>query len=267
MSVSELSVFILCGGQGTRLREETEFRPKPMVNIGERPILWHIMKIYDHYGFNDFVLCLGYKAELIKDYFLNYRTQRASCKVHLRGGVVELLGHDTALEDWRVALIDTGLDTLTGTRIKRALKFSDNRRFFVTYGDGVADVDIDRLLAHHRRSSRLATITAVRPSSRFGELDLNGDQVRSFTEKPQVGEGWINGGFMVFEREAFDILPDGENAPLETAVLEKLSRNGQVSVYRHDGFWQCMDTYREMQLLEEHWRSGHAAWCKWAPKS
>lgn len=267
MNANHISVFILCGGQGTRLREETEFKPKPMVRIGDRPILWHIMKIFDHYGFKNFVLCLGYKSEIIKDYFLNHRTHHGSCRVDLRDGSVQSIGDSALREDWRVALLDTGLETLTGARIKRALRHVDDRQFFVTYGDGVADINIDSLLAHHQRAGRLVTITAVRPSSRFGELDLQGDQVRSFQEKPQVGEGWINGGFMVFEREAFEILPDGENAPLETAVLENLSRQGQVSVYRHDGFWQCMDTYREVQLLEERWRSGRAAWCTWEKES
>jgi glucose-1-phosphate cytidylyltransferase len=261
--LDELAVFILCGGQGTRLREETEFRPKPMVKIGERPIIWHIMKIYDHYGFRDFVLCLGYKSEIIKDYFMNYRSHRGSYRLALRDGVLEPIEDEAPVEDWHVALIDTGTNTLTATRIKRALAVVPAPRFFLTYGDGVANVDIPALLAHHEKSGRLVTITAVRPSSRFGELDLHGDQVRSFQEKPQVGEGWINGGFMVFEREAMDVLPDGENASLESSVLETLSRQGHVSVFRHSGFWQCMDTYREMQLLEDLWQSGHAPWRLW----
>jgi len=264
MDDQEFSVFILCGGQGTRLREETEFRPKPMVKIGDRPILWHIMKIYDYYGFRDFVLCLGYKAEMIKDYFLNYRTHRGSYRLALRGGDIEPIKDESPIEDWRIALIDTGIDTLTGTRVKRALAVTHCRRFFLTYGDGVANIDIAALLEHHKRAGRLVTITAVRPSSRFGELSLHGDQVRSFQEKPQVGEGWINGGFMMCEREAFDVLGDGKNAALETAVLETLSRQGQVSVYRHEGFWQCMDTYRERQLLEDLWNSGEAAWRMWS---
>jgi glucose-1-phosphate cytidylyltransferase len=264
MVSNEFSVFILCGGQGTRLREETEFRPKPMVKIGDRPILWHIMKIYDHYGFRDFVLCLGYKAEIIKDYFMNYRTHRGSYRLSLRGGNIEPLTHEAPIEDWRIALVDTGIETLTATRIKRALTVTQTQRFFLTYGDGVANVDIAALVEHHKKAGRLVTITAVRPSSRFGELDLRGDHVRSFQEKPQVGQGWINGGFMVFEREAFDVLPDAENASLESSVLETLSRQGHVSVYRHGGFWQCMDTYREMQLLEDLWQSGHAPWRLWS---
>jgi glucose-1-phosphate cytidylyltransferase len=259
----DLGVIILCGGQGTRLREETEFKPKPMVAIGGRPILWHIMRIYDYFGCDDFHLCLGYKAEVIKDYFLNYRSNSGSHRVKLDTGSIEAIGLKERIEPWRVSLIDTGIETLTGTRVKRALEVLDGDRFFLTYGDGVADIDVDRLLAHHIASGRLATVTAVRPSSRFGELDIEGDRLRNFVEKPQVGSGWINGGFMVFERKAFDILsPDG-NEPLETAVLEPLSSEGQVSVFRHDGFWQCMDTFREVQLLETMWAEGRAAWQVW----
>ena len=259
----DLGVIILCGGQGTRLREETEFKPKPMVPIGERPILWHIMRIYDHFGCSNFHLCLGYKAEIIKDYFLNYRSNTGSHRVHLPTGKVEPVGQEEAIENWNVSLIDTGIETLTGTRVRRALEVLEGDRFFLTYGDGVADIDIDRLLAHHLESGRLVTVTAVRPSSRFGELNLEGETVRSFVEKPQVGSGWINGGFMVFERKAFDGLARHGNEPLETAVLEKLSETGQVSVYRHHGFWQCMDTFREMQLLETMWAEHRAAWRMW----
>lgn len=264
MNASDLPVFILCGGHGTRLREETEFRPKPMIMIGARPVLWHIMKIYDHFDFNDFVLCLGYKAEVIKEYFLNYRTHVGSCRIDLRAGDVEQVGGGQDIEDWQVSLIDTGIHTMTGLRVQRALSVIPAQRFLLTYGDGVANVDIGSLLKHHEASGGLATITAVRPSSRFGELNLQGDQVHSFQEKPQTDAGWINGGFMVFEREAFDLLNPEENEPLETAVLEKLSKQGSLSVYRHDGFWQCMDTYREMQLLEDLWRSGNAAWRLWS---
>ncbi len=264
MSDSNLPVFILCGGHGTRLREETEFRPKPMIMIGNRPVLWHIMKIYDYFGFRNFVLCLGYKAEVIKDYFLNYRAHVGSSSINLRAGEVESVGGDKEIEDWHVSLIDTGIHTMTGLRVQRALKVIPAQRFLLTYGDGVANVDVQSLLEHHKKAGGLATITAVRPSSRFGELGLQGDTVRSFLEKPQTDAGWINGGFMVFEREAFDLLETEQNEPLETAVLEKLSEQGQLSVYRHDSFWQCMDTYREMQLLEGLWRSGNAAWHLWA---
>src|SRR6201992_3383410 len=254
---------ILCGGQGTRLREETEFKPKPMVAIGNRPILWHIMRIYSHFGCKDFHLCLGYKAEIIKDYFLNYRSNTGSYRVNLAQNQVEHIGPPEHIEDWRVSLIDTGIETLTGTRVKRALSMLDGDRFFLTYGDGVADVDIDRLLDHHVASGRMVTVTAVRPSSRFGELDLEGDAVRSFVEKPQVGSGWINGGFMVFERQACETLSSDGNDPLETSVLETLSRENQVSVYRHSGFWQCMDTFREMQFLVAVRAENRAAWRMW----
>lgn len=258
-----LPVFILCGGQGTRLREETEFRPKPMVVIGDRPILWHIMKIYDHFAFRHFVLCLGYRADLIRDYFINYRTYSGSCRVDLKSGSFSTLGGRDEIEDWQVDLVDTGLNTLTGSRIKRALKLVPAKRILLTYGDGVADVDIGALVAHHERVGRMATITAVRPSSRFGELDLHGDHVTSFLEKPQTGAGWINGGFMVVDTEVFDLLPDHANEPLETAILQELSKRGELSVYRHDGFWQSMDTFREMQLLNELWSGQTAPWKVW----
>lgn len=262
-SCRDVGAIILCGGLGTRLREETEFKPKPMVPVGGRPILWHIMKIYSHFGVRDFHLCLGYKSEVIKDYFLNYHSNTGSHRVELRTGTVELLGPSEPVEDWRVSLIDTGVETLTGSRVKRALQVLDGDRFFLTYGDGVADIDIAALLRHHEASGRLFTITAVRPSSRFGELDLDGDSIRSFKEKPQVGAGWINGGFMVFERRAFDILPMEDNSPLETVVLERMCEEGQVNVYRHDRFWQCMDTYREMQMLDAMWRERRAPWQLW----
>lgn len=263
MEPSELPVFILCGGRGTRLREETEYRPKPMVAVGERPILWHLMKIFEHHGCKDFVLCLGYKAEVIREYFLNYRAYSGSCRVELRSGNVHRLGHQDSIEDWNVSLVDTGLESLTGLRVQRALRVSPAKRFFLTYGDGVANVDLRALLQQHEQSGRLATVTAVHPSSRFGELDIDGDQARSFNEKPQTDQGWINGGFMVIEREALDLLPLEANEPLETAVMEALSKSGQLGVYRHDGFWQCMDTYRESELLNALWNSQQAQWKVW----
>jgi glucose-1-phosphate cytidylyltransferase len=263
MNSIDLPVFILCGGQGTRLREETEFRPKPMVTIGDRPILWHLMKTYAHYGCDDFVLCLGYKAEVIRDYFLNYRAYSGSSRVALGSGEVTRLGDAEKIEDWNVSLVDTGLLSLTGLRVQKALEVCPAERFFLTYGDGVADVDLNALLAQHIKSGRLATVTAVHPSSRFGELDIEGDCARSFNEKPQTDQGWINGGFMVLEREAMDLLPLGADEPLETAVMEKLSSLGQLSVYRHEGFWQCMDTFRESELLNSMWKSDSAKWKVW----
>jgi glucose-1-phosphate cytidylyltransferase len=258
-SIRDLDVVILCGGLGTRLREETEFKPKPMVEIGGRPILWHIMNHYRHFGAQRFVLCLGYRGDVIRDYFLHYRLRNRDFAVDLDSGGVEVLSNGGG-EDWRVVLAETGHDTLTGSRLRQALTYVRGDTFVATYGDGVSDVDLDRLLAHHRACGKLATVTAVHPSSRYGELAIENGHVRSFLEKPQVTEGWINGGFMVFEREAFERVSPRDNVSLEVAVLESLAREKQLAVYRHPGFWQCMDTYREMQLLNEMWESGRAPW-------
>ena len=257
-----MQAIILCGGFGTRLREETEFRPKPLVKIGERPILWHIMKHYRHHGVRDFVLCLGYRGTDIRDYFLNYRNHVADCHIDLASGAVTFPG-DEAATDWRVSLIDTGQDTLTGSRIKKVLKHVEGERFFATYGDGVGDVDLDALLAHHDASGGLATVTAVHPSSRFGELAMDGPMAVAFNEKPQVTEGWINGGFMVFERAAFERIDPAANVALETGLLEALATDRQLAVYRHQGFWQSMDTYREMRLLNDMWEEGRRPWKTW----
>ena len=264
VSPADLPVVILCGGLGTRLREETEFKPKPMVEIGGKPILWHIMKTYRHYGCRDFVLCLGYRGDVIRDYFLNYHRRNSNFTVDMACGEVTTLSNGGA-EDWRVSLIETGSDALTGLRIRRALDYIKGESFFATYGDGVADVDIVSLLEHHRRSERLATVTAVHPSSRFGELAVEGDCVKTFSEKPQVTEGWINGGFFVFEREVFAGMSEKDDVALETGVLEALAHTDNLGVYRHAGFWQCMDTYREMQLLNDMWASGRAPWQVWRP--
>lgn len=260
----EMSAVILCGGMGTRLREETEFKPKPMVEIGGKPILWHIMKHYSHFGVRNFVLCLGYRGDVIRDYFLNYQTHTSDVAVDLRSGGVETLSNGHA-EDWRVVLAETGQDTLTGSRIRQALRYVRGNTFFATYGDGVSNVDLAALLAHHRRVGRSATVTAVHPSSRYGELSIDGGLVKTFREKPQVNDGWINGGFMVFERAAFaDLRPD-DNASLEQGVLEKLAARGDLAVYQHGGFWQSMDTYREMCLLNDLWARGQAPWRIWEP--
>jgi glucose-1-phosphate cytidylyltransferase len=258
----EMTAVILCGGMGTRLREETEFKPKPMVEIGGRPILWHIMKHYHHFGVRNFVLCLGYRGDVIRDYFLNYQVRGSDVAIDLRTGGVETLSNGTA-EDWRVVLAETGEKTMTAGRIRKALRYVRGNSFFVTYGDGVSDVDLGALLAHHRRSGRPATVTAVHPSSRYGELAINGGLVRSFREKPQVNEGWINGGFMVFDRGVFEALPARDDLVLETDVLEAQARAGDLAVYQHGGFWQSMDTYREKCLLDEMWTSGRAAWRVW----
>ena len=255
-----MQAVILCGGRGTRLHEETSFRPKPMVPIGNHPILWHIMRHYRAYGIRDFVLCLGYKGEVIRDYFLNFRHNNADLEVDLTSGEVTLLSQEKV--DWRVRLIDTGLEAWTGTRIRRIIRHIQSDCFFATYGDGLANIDLDELLSFHREQGKQVTVTAVRPPSRFGELLVDGAMVRSFIEKPQTGAGWINGGFFVFERSALDGFPDDDNLSLESTVLEKMAARGELAVFKHDGFWQCMDTYREMQHLNDLWASGRVPWAK-----
>ncbi len=257
-----LDVMILCGGLGTRLREETEFKPKPMVEIGGKPILWHIMKHYHGYGVRNFILCLGYKGDAIRDYFLNYRRRNSDLAVDFGKGTVEELSNGFD-EDWRVVLAETGHDSLTATRIRKALQYVRGDRFMATYGDGVCDVDLSALVRHHEGAGRLATVTAVHPSSRYGELAIQNGVVHTFREKPQVNDGWINGGFFVFDRTAFDDVNEAENPSLEQGVLEHLAQDGELAVYQHPGFWQCMDTYREMQLLNEMWEKGHAPWKTW----
>lgn len=261
-----LDVMILCGGLGTRLREETEFKPKPMVEIGGKPILWHIMKHYHSYGVRNFILCLGYRGDVIRDYFLNYRRRNSDFTVDFAKGSVEELSNGFD-EDWRVTLAETGNDSLTGTRIHRALKYVKGNRFMATYGDGVCNVDLPALVQHHQASGRMATVTAVHPSSRYGELAIKDGAVRTFREKPQVTDGWINGGFFVFERDAFDSVNEAENPSLEQGVLEGLAQNNELAVYQHPGFWQCMDTFREMQLLNEMWNKGDAPWKTWRDTS
>jgi glucose-1-phosphate cytidylyltransferase len=259
MTPSALDAVILCGGQGTRLREETEFKPKPMVEIGGRPILWHILRRYHKFGVRRFILCLGYKGEMIRDYFLNYRVRSCDVTVNLRSH--EITVHDdTPEEDWEIVLTDTGDDTQTGGRIKRALKHVRGEHFFATYGDGVADIDLAALLETHERAGRLATVTAVHPSSRYGEIDVASGVVQNFAEKPQVDGGWINGGLFVFARRAFDGTSDAPGLVLETDVLPPLAAKGQLSAYQHKGFWQCMDTYREMLMLNNAWARGDAPW-------
>ncbi|WP_078123840.1 glucose-1-phosphate cytidylyltransferase [Leptospira alexanderi] len=251
-----MKTVILCGGLGTRLSEETTIKPKPMVEIAGKPILWHIMKIYEHYGFGDFVLALGYKGEVIKDYFLNYHARMSDLTVSLKSGTVDY-SNPTA-EDWKVQLIETGALTMTGGRLLR-LKNHLKETFMVTYGDGVSDVDIQKLVSFHKSHGKLATVTAVRPQVRFGELSISGDQVIRFQEKPQAEEGWINGGFFVFEPEILNYIED-ESTMLERAPLEKLAKLGQLMSFRHPGYWQCMDTLRDKQTLEELWLQNKAPW-------
>ncbi len=255
-----MKVVILAGGMGTRLTEETDLKPKPMVEIGGRPILWHIMKHYAHHGFKEFFIALGYRGEIVKRFFLDYCSLSGSMTVDLSQGVVN--NHENDCEDWLVHLKDTGHETSTGGRVKRLQPWLLGGTFMLTYGDGVSDVDLEKLLEFHRTHGRIATVTAVRPPARFGGLIFNGDLVTEFTEKPQIGEGWINGGFMVFEPELFDYL-DGDNDSLETDALEKLATDKQLVAFRHEAFWQCMDTTREVRLLENLWRSSKPPWKVW----
>jgi glucose-1-phosphate cytidylyltransferase len=255
-----MKVVILAGGFGTRLAEETDRIPKPMVEIGGRPILWHIMKHYAHYGFKEFFIALGYKGEVIKRYFLDYYLINSNLTINLSNGDVQV--HNKQGEDWIVHLVDTGLHTLTGGRVKRLEPWLKDETFMVTYGDGVSDIDLQDLLRFHRSHGKLATVTAVRPPARFGGLIFDGDLVAEFTEKPQIGEGWINGGFMVFEPGVFDYL-EGDHTSLEADALERLAADRQLVAYRHDGFWQCMDTLRDVRLLESLWQSGKPPWKVW----
>jgi glucose-1-phosphate cytidylyltransferase len=255
-----LKVAILAGGLGTRLAEETQARPKPMVEIGGQPILWHICKHFAHHGHEEFVIALGYKGEVVKQYFMEYHALRGDMTVNLGTGQVDR--PEDGGERWRVHLVDTGADTQTGGRIRRLHRTLGDETFFATYGDGVSDVDLDALLAFHRSHGRLATLTAVRPPARFGGLEFDGDLVSRFTEKPQTGEGWINGGFFVFEPGVFDYI-DGDRAYLEADTLPRLAAAGQLAAYRHEGFWQCMDTLREKRLLESLLSEGTAPWTTW----
>jgi glucose-1-phosphate cytidylyltransferase len=255
-----MKVAILAGGLGSRLAEETETRPKPMVEIGGRPILWHIMMHYSTYGFKDFAIALGYKAEVIKKYMVDYCALNSNLTVNLQTGSIQQ--HGGSQPDWTIDLVDTGLQTQTGGRIKRLAPYLGNETFMLTWGDGVSDVNLNELLAFHRSHGKLATLTAVRPPARFGHLQLDGEQIVEFSEKPQIGEGWINGAFFVLEPEVFDYI-DGDMTHWEKEPLERLARDGQLMAYKHTSFWQCMDTIREKKLLESLWESGNAPWKIW----
>ncbi len=255
-----MKVVILAGGMGTRLAEETEIKPKPMVEIGGYPILWHIMKHYAHHGFKDFFIALGYRGEIIKRYFLDYYNLNANISINLSNGTVDM--HDRECEDWVIHLKNTGQDTYTGGRVRRLQPLLNDSTFMVTYGDGVSDINLRKLLEFHRSHGRIATVSAVRPPARFGGLVFDGDMVTEFTEKPQIGEGWINGGFLVLEPEIFNYL-EGDHSSLEADALERLAANRQLVAYRHDGFWQCMDTLRDKRLLEGLWQEGRAPWKVW----
>lgn len=255
-----MKTVILAGGLGTRLAEETDRIPKPMVEVGGRPILWHILKHYAAHGFREFIVALGYKSEVVKRYFLEYHAMSGGLTIKLATG--EAIPHTRQCEDWEVHLVDTGIDTQTGGRLKRLESWLKDGTFMVTYGDGVSNVDLHELVKFHRRCGKLGTVTAVRPPARYGGILFDGDLVREFTEKPQIGEGWINGGFMVFEPEVLRQIA-GDQTVLESQVLENLAAQRQLAVYRHTGFWQCMDTLRDVRLLESLWQSGNPPWRVW----
>jgi glucose-1-phosphate cytidylyltransferase len=254
-------VVILAGGMGTRLAEQTEVRPKPMVEVGGRPLLWHLMKNYASFGFDEFIIALGYKGDFIKRWFLEYHELTGSKTVNLRDGTVTAHSREDH-EEWTVHLMDTGISTMTGGRLKRLAPLVKDATFLLTYGDGLSNVDIHELVAFHRKHGRLATVTAVRPPARFGGLVFDGDRVKEFTEKPQIGEGWINGGFMVLEPKVLDYLDD-DTSVLESDGLEALARDGQLMAYRHEHFWQCVDTLRELRILENLWDTRKAPWKRW----
>jgi glucose-1-phosphate cytidylyltransferase len=256
-----MKVAILAGGLGTRLSEETDVRPKPMVEIGGQPLIWHIMKHYELHGCTEFYVALGYKGEFLKRYFLDYNALAGSVRISLREGAMTPL--DDVHEHWDVNLIDTGTDTNTGGRLKRLAPWLGDDTFMLTYGDGVSDVDVTKLLAFHREHGKLGTITAVHPPSRFGEMVFEGDDLVRFTEKPQMGEGWINGGFMVLEPQVLDMI-EGDDTSLEGELLERLTDERQLVAYRHDSFWQCMDTLRDVRFLRGLWDSGSPPWVTWA---
>jgi glucose-1-phosphate cytidylyltransferase len=256
-----MKVAILCGGKGTRMREETEYKPKPLVEIGGMPILWHIMKIYSYYGFNDFVLCLGYKGNMIKDFFLNFEWFANDFTLHMGSGKGEITTHAHSMENWNVTFADTGEDTDTGGRVKRIEKYISDDTFMLTYGDGLADIDISELLSFHSMKNKICTVTGARPKLRFGVLDINESGLaNSFSEKPLV-DGVINGGFYVFNKEVFDYLTIDSN--LERDAMPKLAEDGQLAVFEHKGFWQAMDTYKEVEDFNKQWKLNIKPWVKW----
>jgi glucose-1-phosphate cytidylyltransferase len=256
-------VVILCGGLGTRLKEETEFKPKPMVAIGNKPILWHIMKIYAHYGFKDFILCLGYKGEAIKEYFLNYDILNSDFTVKLGAKKMVTVNNKSDVSDWAVTLADTGANALKGARLKKIEKYIKEDTFMVTYGDGVGNINIKKLLEFHKSHGKIATVTGVRPPSLFGELQVKNNKAVIFSEKPQTSTGLINGGFFVFSKKIFEYLNDDDSCDFEKGPLEKIAAKGELMVYTHDGAWACMDTFRDVQYLNKLWQTNEAFWKVW----
>ena len=258
-----MKVVILAGGFGTRISEESHLKPKPMIEIGPQPILWHIMKIYSHYGFRDFIICAGYKQHIIKEYFANYFLHTSDVTFDFTKNNKEVIVHENTAEPWRVTVVDTGLNTMTGGRVKRIQKYVGNEPFMLTYGDGVSDVDIKKLVAFHKQHGKLATMTAVNAGQRFGVLDIGLDNnIKSFREKRQSDGAMINAGFMVLEPQVFDYI-EGDSTVFEKAPLENLAKEGQLMAFKHDGFWQCMDAMRDKMQLEELWASGKAPWKLW----
>ena len=256
-----MKAVILAGGMGTRISEESSVRPKPMIEIGGKPILWHILKIYSAHGINDFIICLGYKGYVIKEYFANYFLHMSDVTFDMGANKMEV--HNVTVEPWKVTLVDTGEDTMTGGRLKRVQKYLGDEDFCFTYGDGVGDVDITKLIAHHRLHNRLSTVTSTQPPGRFGALKLEGDRIAGFQEKPQGDGGWINGGFFVLSPKVIDHIA-GDATVWEREPMESLAHAGQMTAYLHDGFWQPMDTLRDKILLEELWATGKAPWKVWA---
>jgi glucose-1-phosphate cytidylyltransferase len=255
-----METIILCGGLGTRISEETGLRPKPIIEIGGKPILWHLMKCFERFGFTDFTLALGYKADLIKDYFINFHLRSSDFEVDLSTGAIAIDSKPT--EKWRVCLVETGADTLTGGRLLRLQdRVKPGETFMLTYGDGLSNVNINELVKFHKSHGKLATVTAVRPTARFGELSLNGNIVEKFEEKPQSSQGWINGGFFVLEPEVFDFI-DGDQTILEKEPLERIALEGQLQAFKHDGFWQCMDTIRDKKMLDRLAQETPSPWLK-----
>ena len=257
-----MKAVILAGGLGTRISEESHLRPKPMITIGDKPILWHIMKIYSHYGINDFVICLGYKGYIVKEYFANYFLHMSNVTFDMERNTMEV--HQRHAEPWKVSLIDTGEDTMTGGRLRRVRQYLGDEDFCCTYGDGLSNIDIAAEVAFHKQHGKLATITAIQPPGRYGALEINNGSVDSFQEKPPGDGSWINGGFLVFKPAFIDKYIKDDATPLELEPLRKLASDGELQAYRHDGFWQAMDTLREKNLLEDLWSSGNAPWKVWA---
>lgn len=258
-----MKIVLLAGGFGTRISEESQFKPKPMIEIGGKPILWHIMKQYSYYGFNDFIICAGYKQYVIKEWFDNYFLHNSDITFDFSSGTQKMTVHSQHCEPWKVTVIDTGLNTMTGGRIKRIQPFVGDEPFMMTYGDGVCDINIKNLLAFHIANKKMVTMTAIQPEGRFGVLDISTDNtIKAFREKSKNDSGWINGGYMVCNPQIFDYIA-GDSTVFEREPLERVAEEGQLIAYHHNGFWQCMDTQRDKQKLEDLWNSGNAPWCRW----